>query len=333
MERVIGPRLRWLVVLVAVVGIASGASGQLAPDSSEAQERHYRDPAGWSLDYPANTFLERSSARLRVSISAVTVASFEPRRAVVSGRSGNTAWIRVDRPLDAQGEFPSNGVAFRILRRDGGPAPDLELPETGFPLSLASFRASNAYAGTEPRPLERTVVASGRTYLALVWVGESASPELRTALEGIVSSLTFPRLRLGTLVGDGFSVLGLANRYPVGSFTRVRVQGQSFYLVHAPGGFYALGWRTQTLAGGYKSRCQLVLEVRRREFLCMNFRGRWDRVGRVISRPRGASRSDPLNMALAKVAWDRHVLLHAGTARFADARLARALWPGWHVRR
>ena len=37
---------------------------------------------------------------------------------------------------------------------------------------------------------------------------------------------------------------------------------------------------------------------------------RWDRVRRVLVRPPGASRGDPLNLAFAKVAWDGHVLLH-----------------------
>jgi hypothetical protein len=173
------------------------------------------------------------------------------------------------------------------------------------------------------------VVANGRTYLALAWIGESASPELRASLERVVSSLTVPRLRPGTLVGYGFTVLQLESRYPPRSFTRVRAQGEPFFLVRAPGGFYGVGWRQQTLAGGYKPRCALELEVRRREFVCANLRARWDRVGRVLVRPRGARRGDPLNLAVAKIAWDGHVLLHAGTARFADARLARELWPGW----
>jgi hypothetical protein len=104
-------------------------------------------------------------------------------------------------------------------------------------------------------------------------------------------------------------------------------------IVHAPGGFYGVGWRQRLLAGGYKTRCELVLEVRRREFLCTNLRARWDRVGRVIAKPPGAQRGDPLNLAIAKVAWDGHVLFRAGTARFADRRLARNLWPGWRQKR
>ncbi len=332
MVRVIRRRLL-PIVLAALVASASSATGHAAPDATAGQDRRYEDPAGWSLEYPESMVLERSGARLRVTVSEVTVASFEPRTAVASGRSGDTAWIRVDRPLDAQGEFPSDGIAFRIVRREGGPLPNPELPETRFPLRLATFQPSGEYPGTKPRPAQRTVVANGRTYLALAWIGESASPELRAALERIVSSLSFPRLRPGTVVGYGFTVLQHEGRYPVGSFMRARAQGQPFYLVHAPGGFYAVGWRRQSLAGGYKSRCELEFDARRREFFCTNLRARWDRVGRVLVRPHGARRGDPLNVAIAKVGWDGHVLLHAGTARFADARLARALWPGWRVAR
>lgn len=63
-----------------------------------------------------------------------------------------------------------------------------------------------------------------------------------------------------------------------------------------------------------------------------NLAARWDRVGRVIKRPAGATIDDPLNVAVAKVAWDGHVLLFPGVARFADARHARRLWPGWQPR-
>lgn len=327
MLRLTRPNLASIVVALAIATTAT-AAGEAAR-SSESQELHYRDPAGWSLAYPETMFLERSEARLRASVFEVTVASFEPRTAVTSGSTADGAWWRIDPPRDTLGVFPADGLAFRMQRLEGGPAPVLDLPETRLPLRLASFTDSDAYPGTSPRPLARTVVANGRNYLALAWIGESASPELRTSLERVVSSLTFPRLRAGTQVGDGFSVLRLETRYPLGSFTRVRAQGQPFYFVHAPGGFYGVGWRQQTLAGGYKARCALALDARRREFFCTNMRARWDRVGRVLDLPPGASRGDPLNLAVAKVAWDGHVLLHAGTARFADARLARELWPGW----
>ena len=152
-------------------------------------------------------------------------------------------------------------------------------------------------------------------------------------LARVVASLSFPRLQVGETVGYGFRVFEPARRYPVGSFTRVRAQGQPFYLVHAPGGFYAIGWKWQSLAGGYKSRCDLRLDRARKRFLCTNMAARWDRVGRVLVRPRSAPRGDPLNVTVAKIAWDGHVLLFPGVARFADARYAHQLWPAAYPRR
>jgi hypothetical protein len=323
------PARRALASLAVVLAVATAGGMTGDAHSSELQEQHYRDQAGWSLAYPESMFLERSGARLRAAVSEVTIASFPPRAAVRSGSSAHGSWWRVDRPLDMRGAFPSDAVAFRVVRAEGGAPPDLESAETRFRLDLASFHASDQYPNAEPRPLEQSVVANGRTYTALAWIGEKAAPELRASLERVVSSLAFPSLHPGTLVGDGFTVLKLESRYPLALFTRVRAQGVPFYLVHAPGGFYGVGWRWETLTGGYKSRCRLQLDPRHREFFCTNMRARWDRVGRVLVRPRGAARGDPLNLAVAKVAWDGHVLLHAGTARFADSRLARELWPRW----
>jgi hypothetical protein len=299
-----------LLALVAAIATACSASG------TSGRAGRYVDSLGWSLRYPRGMHLEHSHASLRIDVWEVTVASFAMRRAVHSGSTANGGWLRVDPPRDRHGRFPDDGVAFRILRREGGPAPELELPESRFPLRLASFGRA-----------ERSVVADGRDYLAQAWVGQKASAADRAALGRVVSSLAFPRLRVGETVGHGFRVLEPASRYRVGSFTRVRAQGQPFYLVHAPGGFYAVGWKWQSLAGGYKSRCDLRLDRARKEFSCTNMDARWDRIGRVLVKPSGAARGDPLNVTVAKVAWDGHVLLFPGAARFADARYGHRLWP------
>lgn len=316
--------LRFRVVL-ALLAVSVAASARPA-GGVRAGEVRYVDALGWSLSYPSGMDLERSQASLRIDVHEVTVASFPMRKAVHSGSTGDGGWLRVDPPRNRHGAFPAGGIAFRISRREGGPAPDVELPESRFPLRLATFGRSTGYANENPRPLERAVVADGRNYLAQAWIGPKASAAARSALARIVASLAFPRLHAGQTVGDGFRVFQQTNRYPVGSFTRVRVQRQPFYLVHAPGGFYAVGWTWQTLAGGYKSRCKLRLDRARKQFFCTNERARWDRVGRVLVKPAGAAR-DPLNITVAKPAWDGHLLLFPGVARFADARYAHRLWP------
>src|SRR5205823_34189 len=127
---------------VALAGVVVGCR---ASRPGESQAERYVDSAGWSLAYPGTMQLERSGARLRIDVAEVTVASFAPRKAVRSGSTPDGAWLRVDPPRDSHGRFPSTGVAFRMLRQEGGPGPDLELPETAFPLRLSRFRRSVAY--------------------------------------------------------------------------------------------------------------------------------------------------------------------------------------------
>lgn len=235
--------------------------------------------------------------------------------------------MRVDPPRDPHGSFPDNGVAVRVVRAEGGPGPNVELPESRFPIRLSSFGRSSEYPSSTPRPVSRTVVADGRNYIVQAWIGSKANEATRAALARVVASLSFPRLRVGETVGYGFRVFGSSTRYPVRSFTRVRVQGQPFYLVHAPGGWYAIGWTWQSIEGGYKSHCDLRLDAMRKQFFCTNMSARWDRVGRVLARQAGAAHGDPLNVTVVKIAWDGHVLVFPGVARFADARYAHQLWP------
>lgn len=172
-----------------------------------------------------------------------------------------------------------------------------------------------------------SLTADGRNYLAAVWIGPDASTASRDTVARLVSSVSFPRLHIGSTIGYGFTVLEPARRYPVGSFTRVRAQGQPYYLVHAPGGFYAIGGRWQSLEGGYKSRCALQLDRRTHDFYCTNMAARWDRAGVVIQRPPGAKQDDPLDVPVVKVAWDGHVLIAPGDVGFGSKQYERKLWP------
>jgi hypothetical protein len=159
----------------------------------------------------------------------------------------------------------------------------------------------------------------------------------------VIESLTFPRLRPRTVVGNEF-VLQTPRHYPVGSFTPIHAPGEicagdvrrcrnglaPYYLVYArgrlrapvrvqpcglpagsctpTGSFYAIGWTVESVLGGY-TRCDLRLDRRHKQFYCTNIDARWDRFGRVIRRPRQAHVDDPLQLLFAKVAWDGHVVL------------------------
>ena len=312
---------------VAAVIFAAGCNG------GGGEYKTYTDEAGWSVTYPSRMHLERSEVRSWVYVHEVTIATFTPRRPIRTGGNAHGGWLGVDPPRPEHGGFPPDGVAFRIHFQAGGPAPTLESGESKFPLDLRRFRPSSSYRFWAPKAVGQGIAANGQTYRAFAWVGPKASARSRADLAQVVSSVSFPTLRPGTVVGDGFSVLPVASRYPVGSFTRVRAQGEPFYLVHAPGGFYAIGWRWQSLSGGYKSHCRLAFDPGPKEFFCGNLRVRWDRIGRPLVVPFDWVQPDPLNVAVAKTARDGHVLLHPGTARFAGARFAARLWPHWHPAR
>lgn len=327
-----------MTLLVAGCGGIRG--GAHAPRLSELAAvrrpvgiRAYRDALGWSITYPRTLHVEHASAPrfIRLFVDEVTVASFSMPSPIHAGHSGSGAWMRVEAPRNRQGVFPATGIAFRVSREQG-PPPDLELSESHFPLRLASFGRSTAFPGAKPAALERIVVADGNTYTVDAWIGAKASRAARATLERVIASLSFPRLHAGETIG-AFRVFGKASEYPVGSLIRIRVQGKPFYLVHAPGGWYAVGWTWQSITGGYKSRCRLRLDRARDEFFCTNMHARWDRVGRVLAKPTTARRGDPLNLTIAKLAWDGHVLVTADVAGFADAGRAHRLWPNTYRRK
>lgn len=214
-----------------------------------------------------------------------------------------------------------------------------------------------------PRELTRRIDADGQQYQALVFIGPAASASARAAIEAVIASLSFPRLHPGEQTGDE-TVLRLASDYRVGSFTLIHAPGEvcdgsvyhchsarrPFYLVRAPGrlrqpdmiepcapsaaactppgAFYALGWTTEDLLGGYRSSCHLRFDRRDEQFSCTNSSARWNRTGNPLRVPPGASAAEGLQFAFAKVSWDGHVVLLAGSGENPPRAKARALlWP------
>src|SRR5437867_1613546 len=116
------------LLLVGALAAAVAAATTRAAPAAATGERRYVDRLGWSFAYPPTMQLERSQASLRIDVSEVTAANFAMRPAVHSGSTANGAWLRVDPPRNRHAAFPADGVAFRIMRREGGPAPDVELP-------------------------------------------------------------------------------------------------------------------------------------------------------------------------------------------------------------
>jgi hypothetical protein len=244
----------------------------------------------------------------------------------------------------ADSRFPVLLSTFTLPRRDAFPIRDYT--ELGVPDERT-----------------RSIDANSEHYQALAFVGPGAAPQARSALRRIIASLAFRRPQVGTTVGEQ-TVLGSADAYPVGSFTLIHAGAEicsgsvrscragraPFYLAQAPGvlhqpdlinpctptvaacgppgAFYAIGWRSEDILGGYRSSCDLRLDRRREQFYCTNSAARWDRVGRVIRRPAGARFGDPLQFAFAKIAWDGDVVMIAGMDGNPPRNPARhLLWP------
>jgi hypothetical protein len=93
-------------------------------------------------------------------------------------------------------ESPEDLVVIEFHCLDAGPqAPDSSLPDTPFPLSLATFKESidhPAHAAPQPR-LFKPVRAQGEEHFAaFVWLGHGVTSSEKAAASRIVSSITEP---------------------------------------------------------------------------------------------------------------------------------------------
>lgn len=317
-------RLALLVMTVLLGVIAAGCGSSSAPKASGAaiHLKRYRSSAGWVLSYPHALHLEHSSRLFfHDSVDEVTVATFKTRRPIHTSVSKTSASMWVNPPRDSHGAFPRNGIALRVYR-DGGDIPFELTPEAHFPLRLSSFHRSTY--GPAPE-VERRIVADAGYYTIQAWTGSKASARERARLARMVRSIAFPRLHAGGNLGS-IGVFARASRYAVGSFTRIRPGAGPSYLVHAPGGWYAVAWKWPPHTG-YVSRCRVRFDSTRKQFFCTNIRARWDRVGRVIVKPRSAPEGDPLDLNEVALSWDGHVLVDPGTSRGVSRSYAHQLWP------
>ncbi len=239
--------------------------------------------------------------------------------------------------------------------------------DSRFPIRLGAFvvrGVAKAWRSFDlPLPRLEGIQADGIGYIAEAWIGRAATHRLRGELAQIVSSLAFPRLQPGTVVGGTFAVLRPARDYPAGTATRVEVPRRgcdgsaivcpptgghtALYLVHAPGS-PARGFVPCQAPGacvppgalytvGENASCQLRFDATDDQFYYPGTDRRWDRVGRQITHPPspppqwpGAEHS--LNVGFAKVAWDGHVVVTMQGELVAPPPPIwdiRSLWPRW----
>ena len=236
---------------------------------------------------------------------------------------GSTTGIRA--PANRDGVFPDDGVALRIIPGGGGgggPIFDIGPPETRFPLRVADLSPSLDL--TQPvTPLVRGIEADGFSYGVELWVRPRAERAAVDRLDAVLGSLRFPPLEQGTVVG-GYTVLGLASEYPLGSATRMVVGGRPLYLVHAPAGWYALGWWPYVASTG---TCRMNVRRAPLRFVCPRYRAAWDRIGRPLK-----GSDDALGLIPAKVA--RTVISSSANFTLKAAMDPRhsavpVYWPNW----
>jgi len=180
------PLVASLLGLVAIGGYAAAAPGR-------EPTRRYHDPLGWSLTYPSAWHVERSRSPtyIRIDVREATVATFPLVSPISASHNASSASIRIDAPRDTASKFPARGVAFRVLRAQGGP-PVAKMPrEARFPLRLATFRRQNGYASETPQPVGRTINVGGQLYLVQAWIGPRALRTTQAKLAAVVSSLSF----------------------------------------------------------------------------------------------------------------------------------------------
>lgn len=353
-----------LVVVAIAVGalvLLHGAKRNVGPGTGSGAVGHYINPEGWSITYPATLRLTQSKPAGGLQrLAQITLTSFAPSRPLRGspppGSRLNLASMPFDLPLDASGKFPADGVALILQPSLAG----VLGPDSRFPITIGSFGAPKTdvfFSRAEyekaaiPRSRSRAVVAYDEQLTATALIGRNASPALRRELANTIASLSFPRLRRGTDVGNAV-VLGPASDYPVGSFTRVHARFgpggvEPFYLAHAPGrlgyghqclfaapcvpagAFYGIGPEYNTRRD-HAPPCDIRFDRPDEQFYCTNLGVRWDRVGRVISRPADESYIGSIEGLYAKVAWDGQVMMSPGFGPQISRAAVHQLWPSWH---
>jgi hypothetical protein len=103
--------------------------------------------------------------------------------------------IREVPPRTKSGLFPANAVAVRVLFEQT--LHGIQTGTTRLPLRLSQFDTvpPDWYAGTEPRPLQHSLLAKGQSYIVQVWIGHGASAQQRALVDRMLASLAVRRMR------------------------------------------------------------------------------------------------------------------------------------------
>lgn len=280
----------------------SGLRERPRPPVDVTQEPvRYSDPLGWSAEVPPGW-------------QVTTFGGFDGRR-VISGAAISTAPLRPteDGTFVRLGDLEPAKAAVVVFHAEGGPFPDLLEDDSTFPLRWEDLVASKTL-GTE-----LDFRARGLDFVLGVTVGPEAPSEVETAARRVVASIAPLPLHEGELLASGYLVVRADLVGAVGSAVVVETVRGPFLLIHAPGGFYALGLpRDAAGTFAWDEEAREVVWGKDGEVWA-----RFDREGRVVLAPPAAD-VVPLEPHPVVRAFDgAHLLLHPGAAFGA---LPRNMW-------
>ncbi len=294
------------VVLPKQLGRVSAATMTIEP--LDGHLTSYVDPSfGWSITYDRAWVEARTTSAARPDVvDTVRFANFRTALHVTATSSPGaaeqrSAWLR---------SFPASGVALQIQNVATamlGP----RTRETSFPLRVAKFAPARRLAGgDEPTPMVQVFFGDGIQFEAAVWIGRLASTASEHAIWAAVRSIRFPSLRTGTIWQHRYFVLGPASTYKVdsvtlitaGSLPRGSLQRVGFYLVRSSRAFYVI--QRRVLVASPRLVYVVRYDARRRQFVAPGTTLRWSLAGRPV----GQVADSPLEVALATVSQDGHVL-------------------------
>jgi hypothetical protein len=171
----------------AVVLLLASCTSASVSDTSSTTTPHdggtYTSPDGWIIDVPPGWHVVPfETSKGNATARGAQVSNIElPAPSVVPGF-----------PIQANGkDLPADGLAI-IIAIDDDPSDAQQPPQSppAPPLSLDDFIHGSAPGGSPTLDL-MWFTGNGRTFLAAVTTGPSATPSDQTALEGAVSSLRF----------------------------------------------------------------------------------------------------------------------------------------------
>jgi hypothetical protein len=253
----------------------------------------YEGPLGWMAQVPESWHvLEFEGFTGRQSIQGAAFST-EPLRRTADGTHPDLSEL-----------FP-DGAALIVSHREGGPAPDVWSGDSTFPLRWEDFRAipSGLVVGSV-----QYFRANGADLTLELAVRADAPAELLQTLQSIVASIRPAPMTAGQQLPTGYIAIDAGPVGEVGSGAVFELDAETFLVVHAPGGYYALDLPTEVPAASvftWDAEAQEVVWTQEGEVFA-----RYDRAGQPVLSPEGA---DLALLAIHPVVdpWGgTHLLLH-----------------------